>query len=67
LNEIISGAAHDVEKIAERPRIMITTDDQRNAEFVSPTYDSLLARSQHCCQCPEADAGDRLLQDQRIV
>ena len=47
--------------------VMIITDGQRNAEFVSPTHDSLLAGTQHCCQCLEADASDRLLQDQRIV
>jgi hypothetical protein len=40
---------------------------QRNAEFVSPTHDSLLAGMQQGCQYLEADASDRLLQDQRIV
>jgi len=40
---------------------------QRNAEFVSPTHDSLLAGMQQGCQCLEADASDRVLQDQRIL
>ena len=41
-------------------REIITTDGQRNAEFVSPPHDSLLAGLQHCCQFIEADASERL-------
>ena len=47
--------------------VMIITDGQRNAEFVSPMHDSLLAGMHHSCQYLDADASDRLLQDQRIV
>ena len=47
--------------------VMIITDGQRNAKFASPTYEHLSAGTQHCCQCLDADASGRLLQDQRIV
>ena len=47
--------------------VMIITERKRNAEFVSPMHDLLLAGMQHTCQYLDADASDRLLPDQRIV
>ena len=55
------------ERSRVRGLVMIITDVQRNAELASPSYDHLSASMQHCCQCVEADASDRLLRDQRIV
>jgi hypothetical protein len=55
---------------AEHSRVhglVMFTDDQRNAEFVSPAQEPLSAGTQHCFQCLEAKAGDWLFADQRIV
>ncbi|MGB6589165.1 MAG: hypothetical protein WBE93_24770 [Pseudolabrys sp.] len=46
---------------------MIITDVQRNAELVSPTHERLSVGTQQGFQCLEANAGHRLLPDQRIV
>jgi hypothetical protein len=47
--------------------VMVVLDDQRHAEFASPTHERLSAGTQHCFQCLEANASDRLLPDYRIV
>ena len=58
-----SGAATERSRIGSLAMIIT----ERNAEFVSPTYKRILAGTNHFCQRLEADAGDRLLQDQRII
>ena len=53
-------------RVSDSP-VMIITDVQRNAEFVSPTHERLSVGTQQGFQCLEANAGHRLLPDQRIV
>jgi len=55
---------------AEHSRVhglVMFTDDQRNAEFVSPAQERVPAGMKHCFERLEAKAGDRLFADQRIV
>jgi hypothetical protein len=47
--------------------LVMISESQRDAEFVSPPYDSPWAGMQQCSQFLDPDAADRLVQDQRIV
>jgi hypothetical protein len=47
--------------------VVIITNIKRNAKFVSPPQERLSADMQHCFQCLQTNAGDRLLPDQCIV
>jgi hypothetical protein len=50
----------------DRP-VTIIADDQRNAEFVGPPHERLSVGTQQGFQYLEANAGDRLLPDQRSL
>ena len=57
-------------RAADRPRVdslIAFANDQRNAKFGGSIPDCLFSGAEELCKSLEADGGDRLLADQRIV